>query len=463
MQPSTTTPDLRGLLLAQELRPDAAISDARARVALNAILSGTCLDRDLDEFAGRSILLATSDQLTTALALIELDGIASRLILCTNDVDQGYLGDIASTAAVDLVIYAGDPARFADLGLPMILARPELTTGARTRPAARHTEWILMTSGTTGAPKLVRHDLASLIAPIRSTTKDQDDAVWATFYDIRRYGGLQIFLRAMLGGASMVLSDANEPVTAHLQRLGHHRVTHISGTPSHWRRVLMSGHAQAMAPRYVRLSGEIADQAILDALQGAYPNAGVSHAYASTEAGVGFNVIDGKEGFPSTLISDQRPDAEIRFKVEDGTLRIRSPRTAVDYLGEGRPAIRTADGFVDTGDIVELRAQRYVFVGRRGGVINVGGQKVHPEEIEAVINRHPAVRMSLVRARRNSITGSLVVADVVIEQSATESERLADDILAHCRSILRPYKVPARIRFVPNLAVAATGKLARLP
>ena len=64
--------------------------------------------------------------------------------------------------------------------------------------------------------------------------------------------------------------------------------------------------------------------------------------------------------------------------------------------------------------MLELRDGRYHFVGRRDGVINVGGMKVHPEEVEAVINRHPRVRMSLVRTEKNPITGALVVADVVL-------------------------------------------------
>ena len=72
------------------------------------------------------------------------------------------------------------------------------------------------------------------------------------------------------------------------------------------------------------------------------------------------------------------------------------------------------DGFVDTGDRVELRDGRYYFRGRTGGVINVGGLKVYPEEVESVLNADPRVRMSLVRARRNPITGAVVVADVVL-------------------------------------------------
>jgi acyl-coenzyme A synthetase/AMP-(fatty) acid ligase len=177
---------------------------------------------------------------------------------------------------------------------------------------------------------------------------------------------------------------------------------------------------------------------------------------------VAFDVNDGLAGFPEALLID-RPGVEM--KVEDGSLRIRSMRTASRYLGHRSPAIPDADGFVDTGDMLELRDGRYYFVGRRDGVINVGGLKVHPEEVEAVINRHPDVRMSLVRARKNAITGALVVADVVLKtEPISVSERareLQHDILLLCRSALSSHKVPAKINFVPALTVAESGKLAR--
>ena len=81
------------------------------------------------------------------------------------------------------------------------------------------------------------------------------------------------------------------------------------------------------------------------------------------------------------------------MRVVDGSLRLRSSaRGAARYLRRAPARCVDAEGFVDTGDMVELRGDRYHFVGRRGGIINVGGLKVHPEEIEAVINRHPAVR-----------------------------------------------------------------------
>src|ERR1700723_3991423 len=109
----------------------------------------------------------------------------------------------------------------------------------------------------------------------------------------------------------MVLSEAGEPLTNYVARLVARGVTHISGTPPHWRKLLMSGSASGFSPRYVRLSGEIADQAVLDGLSRAFPEASIGHAYASTEAGVGFAVNDGLEGFPATMIGDDRGGVEM--------------------------------------------------------------------------------------------------------------------------------------------------------
>ena len=106
------------------------------------------------------------------------------------------------------------------------------------------------------------------------------------------------------------------------------------------------------------------------------------------------------------------------MRVVDGALQLRSTRAASRYLNADAPILADADGFVDSGDMVERRGDRFHFVGRRGGIINVGGLKVHPEEVEAVINRHPAVRMSLVKGRRNPITGAIVVAEVVLNEQA---------------------------------------------
>ena len=190
-----------------------------------------------------------------------------------------------------------------------------------------------------------------------------------------------------------------------------------------------------------------------------YPGARVTHAYASTEAGVVFEISDGRAGFPAGLLERRERDVELR--IVDGSLRVESGGAARRYLGAGSASLVDDDGFVDTGDFIQQRDDRCFFAGRRGGILNVGGAKVHPEEVEAVINQHASVQACLVKARRNPITGSLIVADVVLKEGVAETAKLKDEIISACARELAPYKVPALVSFVRALAVTQAGKLAR--
>ena len=436
---------------------------AEASVELAELSERSSLGDGRDALCGRSVLLATVDQLIATLALIELDGVARRIVLCPPDLPPEHIDFVIAVAEIDACVVdcAGPPAHAERVGC-VIACYPETRPAALATGDGVPTEWVLLTSGTTGLPKLVAHNFATLTAPIQLGGPLAQPAVWSTFYDIRRYGGLQILLRALLGGGSMVLSSTHEPVGEFLCRAARHGITHVSGTPSHWRRALMSPAARHIDPRYVRLSGEIADQAILDRLTAFFPRAGIAHAFASTEAGVAFEVGDGRAGFPAQLIG--QPGAVVEMKVVEGSLRIRSPRTALGYLGGDDAPLAAPDGFVDTGDMVEQRGERCFFVGRMGGIINVGGQKVHPEEVEAVINTHPSVDMVVVRSRRSPITGAIAVADVVLKDGFrpdADAEMLKRDIVAFCRRALPAHKVPGVIRFVPSLDVTGAGKLAR--
>ena len=456
---------LRCVLSARESRRN-CLFGPDAAVPLHDLVHGSALLGRGEELKDRSVLIATEDQLSAALALIELDGFAGRIVLCPPGLPSEHIPLIRESAEVDAVVT--DQALFGwvaaagatDAGL-VIPCTSKLVPCKYDRGFSRQTEWILLTSGTTGRPKLAVHTLASLTGAIERGNPPAAPVVWATFYDIRRYGGLQIFLRSVLTRASLVLSSGQESTADFLARAGAHGVTHISGTPSHWRRALMSSAAHLIEPQYVRLSGEIADQAILDRLQSVFGDARVAHAFASTEAGLAFEVNDGLAGFPANFIGAR---GDVDMKVEDDSLRIRSSRIAVGYVGEPCRAIADDEGFVDTGDIVERRGDRYYFLGRRSGVINVGGLKVFPEEVEAAINHHPAVRMSMVRSTRSPITGSLVTARVVLRAEtdlAGETAGVRREILQICHDRLAAHKVPATIRFVPALDVAPAGKLAR--
>lgn len=432
-----------------------------AKATWGELVYGTLLDCATEELRDKCVLLATTDQFRAAAALIALDGIARRVVLFPPDVSVDHLPYVAKTAEADVLITDNEENAGAAHNVGrLVMCRHNVLPADADRGPYIETEWILLTSGTTGRPKLAMHTLGSLAGSAWETNPNAASTVWSTFYDMRRYGGLHIFLHAALTGTSLVVSSALEPVADFLTRAAAHGVTNISGTPSHWRRALMSPSADRISPKYIRMSGEIVDQAILNQVKAQYPTARIEHTFASTEAGVGFNVSDGLMGFPPEMLTR---NPKVEMKVEDGTLKIRSTRTATRYLGADSPVLKDASEFVDTGDTVELRDGRYYFTGRRDGIINVGGFKVHPEEVEAVINRHPQVAMSLVKAKKSPITGALVVADVVLK---TAPELIVPDVLRNgilqfCNAELDAHKVPVAINIVPMLTIGESGKLVR--
>jgi acyl-coenzyme A synthetase/AMP-(fatty) acid ligase len=412
------------------------------------------LGAHLASLRGRSVVLFVRDIAKVAATLIDLDGCARRIVVCPPGWERPRLESAARDAEADALVYDGDEEA---PGIPVELAAPSrlpLQPLNEPRAACCETEWILPTSGTSGPPKLVAHTLPTLTGAIADRPLQQ----WATFYDIRRYGGLQIFLRALSGRGSLTLGGEGESVRSLLARFSAAGITHISGTPSHWRKVLMSAEGRRIDPDYVRLSGEIADDAILGGLRTMYPRARIEHAYASTEAGVVFAVDDGKAGFPASWLES---GGGVEMKLVNGALCVRSDRRALRFLGADAPPLVDRDGFVDTGDIVERRGDRLYFVGRRSGIINVGGAKVHPEEVEAALNAHAAVRASRVFARKSPITGALVFADVVLRDGLIPDSATERQILAECRMRLPPPMAPAGLRFVADLPVTDAGKLAR--
>ena len=254
-----------------------------ASVALATLASGSIFGTALESLRGLSVLIATREQLPTALALVELDGVARRMVLCTPDLSPEQLASVAATAEADaIVVDAGStlaPSFLNSASLTPCAVTAQPIPGPVSRRVSEFTEWILLTSGTTGTPKLVLHTLQSLGGALPTQPPSGSQMVWSTFYDIRRYGGLQIYLRAVLSGSPLVLSYAGEPTPEFLARAAAAGVTHISGTPSHWRRALMSGEAAILKPQYVRPSRRRRSSPARFGFRGPIPS---STHYAST-------------------------------------------------------------------------------------------------------------------------------------------------------------------------------------
>src|ERR1700754_803836 len=158
------------------------ISDARHVVSLTDILSRTCLDGRPNELSGRSVLISVTGQLLAGLAMIEVDGVARRMLLCPPDLNPDYLSALIADAEIDTVI-TDQPERWngsnmacvVTAGLPLTTVAPAQTEQA--------TEWLMLTSGTSGVPKIVGHTLEGLSGAIVAEGSARGiPPVWATFY-----------------------------------------------------------------------------------------------------------------------------------------------------------------------------------------------------------------------------------------------------------------------------------------
>src|SRR4051812_35282425 len=132
------------------------LSDAHTSVSLTDILSQTVLAGRLRELTGRSVLLKLSDQLRSGLAMIELDGIGRRMLLCPPDLNPTHLGALIADAGIDAVV-TDEPDRWAGTGIALVVTAqlPLVSTVPVQTESA--TEWLMLTSGTSGVPKIVGH------------------------------------------------------------------------------------------------------------------------------------------------------------------------------------------------------------------------------------------------------------------------------------------------------------------
>jgi acyl-CoA synthetase (AMP-forming)/AMP-acid ligase II len=119
------------------------------------------------------------------------------------------------------------------------------------------------------------------------------------------------------------------------------------------------------------------------------------------------------------------------------------------------------NGYINTGDLVELRNNRVYFLGRDSGAINVGGNKVIPEEVEAVIREVEGVAEVVIKPKNSGVMGQLVTAEVQPTETVTDKKALKQAIISHCRQHLEKFKVPALIRFVTAVECNPTGKVNR--
>jgi acyl-CoA synthetase (AMP-forming)/AMP-acid ligase II len=329
-----------------------------------------------------------------------------------------------------------------------VIAPDELAgSGASVAASPSDMPVLILTTGSTGVPKAVRHDWVRLADAVRAGS-EPPGVRWLLAYNVNQFAATQVFLHVLVNRATLVVAASRRPRDI-VAALREHRVTHVSATPTFWR-VLLGALDQETARELhlaqITLGGEAVPEFVLDRLRDLFPEARTSQIYAITEYGSCVSVRDGRNGLPASILN-RDDDAPVRFRIVDGQLEVLSRVQMKGYWGQDQ--IR--EEWRPTGDLVELRGDRIHFVGRASDTINVGGVKVHPLPVEERVAAVPGVELARAYGRPNPVTGQIVVLDVVARAGA-DLEALEAQIRQACSS-LGPAARPRRIRFVPELEV----------
>lgn len=307
-----------------------------------------------------------------------------------------------------------------------------------------HSEITIFTSGTTGQPKKVVHSIQTLTRTVRMGDKYKGQ-IWAYAYNPTHMAGLQVFFQAFENKNTLV-NVFNQPREYVYQQIRDKGITHISATPTFYRLLLPFEQAYESVVR-VTLGGEKSDQHLYDSIAKIFPNAKINNVYASTEAG---------SLFAAKGDCFQIPDAiKDKFKVVDDELLIHK-----SLLGSS-DSFKFTDDYYHSGDLIEWVDEEqglFRFKSRKNELINVGGYKVNPGEVEVAIMDIEGVKQAMVYGRSNSILGNVLCADVVLEAGVELTEL---DIKKVLGAQLQDFKVPRRIKFVEEISLTRTGKMKR--
>ena len=319
--------------------------------------------------------------------------------------------------------------------------------------------WNLVTSGTTGDPKLVQHDFSTLTRTTKLKLGSSNNSVgWGLLYEYFRFAGLQVVLQSLHWGSTLIAPSTNHCFKKKLDFLVEKGCTHLSATPTLWKSILMIPGYERLELHQITMGGEIADQKILDSLSKSFSASKITHVYASTEAGVGFSVQDGKSGFPASFLD--HPPSGLKIRVLDGVLEVKNEKMPLKYLGE-KNSLRTKDGWISTGDRVNISGDRIYFLGRESGIINSGGNKIHPEEIEQLLLSHPNVACARVFSKKSSIMGTLVASDIVLNNEILDPASQKNEIKIFLSDKTESYKIPSILNFVDSIKLSDSGKINR--
>lgn len=305
-----------------------------------------------------------------------------------------------------------------------------------------HPGLILFSSGTTGKSKAAVHDLSKLLQKYKTKRKDLSTLAFMQFDHI---GGVDTIFYTLSNGSTLVFPEDRSPDTI-CENIEKHKVEVLPATPTFLNLLLLSEayrRYDLSSLRYITYGTEPMPESTLIKLNELFPEIQFLQKYGTTEVGTLRSksknktsnwVKIGGEGYQTRIV--------------DGMLEIKADSAMLGYLNAPSPF--TEDGWFKTGDEVEVKGDYYRILGRRSEVINVGGEKVFPMEIEDVIQDIPYVSEAIVYGEKNMIMGNIVVADISLTKTDIDKNELIKEIKDHCKEKLQSYKVPVKIYIIDD-------------
>lgn len=299
-----------------------------------------------------------------------------------------------------------------------------------------HSGLVLFSSGTTGEPKAILHDLSKFLERYRTPRPSLRTLSFLLFDHI---GGINTLLHTLFNRGVVIIPETRSPKQV-LEACALHKVEVLPTTPTFLRMMVMTGLIPKAVPdslKIITYGTEKMDQATLDTLCDLLPEVEFRQTYGMSEIGI----LRVKTESRNSLYM-QIGGEGVSLRVEDDVLYIKSDARMLGYLNADSPF--DAEGWYNTKDIVERRGGFYSVVGRTSDLINFGGLKFMPSEVENAALAFPNVALAKAIGRPNPFTGEHV--ELVVQEKSPGTVNLGA-LKIHLKSSLQSHMVPKRVTF----------------
>lgn len=306
---------------------------------------------------------------------------------------------------------------------------------------------VLLSSGSTGKPKAILHNFDHLVeARTGKAGKRKLSIVLFLLFD--HIGGINTLLNTLFSGGIAIVAPERTP-EAICKLISRHRANVLPASPTFLNLLLMGRFhelSDLSSLRLITYGTEPMPQELLHRLRTAFPKVRLLQTFGTSETGIASTA---SESSKSTYFKIEGGD--VSYRIVQGELQLKSSTQFLGYLNHPAGAL-TEDGWFQTGDLAEETGNGYIrILGRSKEIINVGGEKVLPVEVESALLQSPKVADCLVYGEANAITGQVVCADIVPREKLSKAE-LRQHLFEFLSGRVERFKIPSRINIVEEVA-----------